>query len=335
MENLRNIRKVELHRHLEGSFRFSTLVELCKNAKVDLPYNDFQKLHDSLIVHKPMPDLNSVLVRLFTAQKLLNSSEVLERLAYEACEDAFNEGISILELRYSPSFCMLGHTHQTFEKIHRGILKGIERAQKNYPMAVGLIGILGRILPMDEVKKAFDFIISNKDTFLALDLADNEDGFDCKPFAPLFEKAKNIGLGITVHAGEVPTAAYAVKDSIELLFADRIGHGVQIYKHPDLIELAKKRKTVLELCPLSNFITSAIPDIKKHPFKSLMDQGVLVTINSDDPGLFGSSLLDDYQILREHHGLTDSHFKKCNQTAYEASFIKESIKSRFWAESSD
>ncbi len=329
--NLRNIAKVELHRHLEGALRFSTLVELAKAAKIDLPYDNFKKLHEALIVRSPMKDLKSVLDRLFTAQALLKSEEVWERISFEACEDAFNEGVSLLELRYSPFFASMNHNHMTYDKIHQSILKGIDRAQKNYPMAAGLIGIIGRIMEPQDVKRASDFIIGNASTFLAIDLADNEEGFDCKPFAPHFERAKNAGLFVTVHGGEVPNGAYAVKDSIELLFADRIGHGVQIYKHPDLIELVKKKNVTLELCPLSNYLTSAVPRKEDHPFKQLMKSGVKVTINSDDPGLFGSSLIDDYEILKDYHGLGLEDFKLCNRNAYEACFIpnKEKFKAAF------
>lgn len=324
--NLRNIAKVELHRHLEGALRFSTLVELAQAAKMDLPFHNYHKLHDALIVHQPMKDLNSVLVRLFAAQALFKSEEVWDRIAFEACEDAFNEGVCLLELRYSPFFANMNHSHMTYEKIHRGILKGIERAQKTYPMAVGLIGIIGRIMAAPDVKKASEFIIGNADTFLAIDLADNEDGFDCKPFAPYFEQAKKAGLNVTVHGGEIPTGAYAVKDSIEFLFADRIGHGVQIYKHPDLIELVKSKNVTLELCPLSNYLTSAVPRKEDHPFRKLMEAGVRVTINSDDPGLFGSSILDDYEILKDYHAFTLEDFKRCNKFAFEACYIPEKQK---------
>ncbi len=327
--NLRNIPKVELHRHLEGAVRFSTLVELARSHKIDLPYSNYKKLHDSLVVHSPMKDLKSVLDKFWTTQSLFTSEEIWDRIAFESCEDAFNEGIVLLELRYSPSFAAANHPHMSFEKIHRGILKGIERAQKTYPMAVGLIGILGRIMTVPEAQKSCDFIIENKDTFVALDLADNEEGFDCKPFAPLFEKAKKAGLKITVHGGEVPNGAYSVKDAIEFLFADRIGHGLQIHKHPDLIELVKAKGVTLELCPLSNYLTNAVPKKEDHPFKKLMQAGVKVTINSDDPGIFGSSLLDDYEILKDYHGMTLEEFQMCNKTAYQACFIPEKIKSKF------
>jgi adenosine deaminase len=276
-----------------------------------------------------MQDLKSVLDKFFTTQSLFTSEEVFERITFEACEDAFNEGTVLLELRYSPSFSSMNHPNMTFEKIHRGILKGADRAMKAFPMAVGFIGTLGRIMTVAEASKACDFIIENKETFVGLDLADNEEGFDCKPFAPLFEKAKKAGLNITVQGGEVPNGAYAVKDAIDYLFADRIGHGVQIYKHPDLIDYVKKKNITLELCPLSNYLTNAISRKEDHPFRKLMDAGVRVTINSDDPGIFGSSLLDDYEILRSYHGFTREEFERCNQTAFEASFIPEKVPATF------
>lgn len=328
--NLRNIPKVELHRHLEGAVRFSTLIDLLKNKNVDLPYNNYKKLHDSLVVHSPMKDLKSVLDKFWTTQSVLDSEEVWERLGFESCEDAFNEGIVLLELRYSPSFSATNHPKMSFEKIHRSIMKGVERAQKTYPMAVGVIGILGRIQPVPEAKKSADFIIENKDTFVAIDLADNEEGFDCKPFAPLFEKAKEAGLRITVHSGEIPGGEFFVKDAIEYLHAERIGHGLQIYKNKEMINFVKARGVTLELCPISNYLTNAIPDLTKHPFKFLMNEGIKVTINSDDPGIFGTTILDDYEVLKDLHGFKLEDFNRCNQMAYEACFIPEKIKSKFW-----
>ncbi len=328
--NLRNIPKVELHRHLEGAVRFSTLIELTKNKGLDLPYNNYKKLHDSLVVHSPMKDLKSVLDKFFTTQSVLDSEEVWERLGYEACEDAFNEGIVLLELRYSPSFAALNHPKMTFEKIHRSIIKGVERAQKTFPMAVGMVGILGRIQTVAEAAKSADFIIENKDSFLAIDLADNEEGFDCKPFAPLFEKAKEAGLRITVHSGEVPGGEFFVKDAIEYLYAERIGHGVQIYKSQEMIDYVKSKGVTLELCPISNYLTNALPSLKAHPFRQLMEAGVKVTINSDDPGIFGTTILDDYEVLKDLHGFTLEEFNRCNQMAYEACFIPNEMKSKFW-----
>ncbi len=328
--NLKAIKKVELHRHLEGSLRYSTLIEWAKAKKLNLPFNDAAALKKSLVISEPMTDLASVLDKFWTTQSLLDSQKNYERLTYECCEDAYNEGVRLLEIRQSPSFGVTNQPQLTFEKIHRGIVEGMQRARKDFKMGIGLIGVVGRTLTPKEAKYSVDFIIENKKDFVAIDLADKEDGFDCKPFAPLFERARSEGLHITVHAGEinVEKSEYNVKDAAEYLFAERIGHGVQIYKDPKMIEYVKAKGLVLELCPVSNWLTNAIPSHKAHPFRKLMELGVKTTINSDDPGIFGTSLIDDYEVLAEYHSFKENEFKLCNQIAYDASFIPD--KSKFW-----
>jgi len=97
-----------------------------------------------------------------------------------------------------------------------------------------------------------------------------------------------------------------------------------------MINFVKENNVLLELCPISNYLTNAIPDLKQHPLKFLMSEGVKVSINSDDPGIFGTTILDDYAVLKDMHGFTLEDFQRCNQMAYDACFIPENIKSKFW-----
>lgn len=329
--DLRIFPKIDLHRHLDCSMRWSTMLEIAQTLHLELPQNP-QALLDYFLVTEPMRDLASVLRKFLTAQKLLASEEILERLAYEAAEDAFNDGVKIVEFRYAPTFINEGHPNLSFEKIHQALLRGLARAEAAFPIATGLICIIQRISPLNVATKVSDFAIENKESFLALDLADNEEGFDPSPFAPLFQKAKNAGLNITVHSGEAPNprAGLWVKDSIELLGAERIGHGVQIIHHPEIIDLVKNKKVVLEVCPLSNALTQAFPNHDSHPIRRLIEKEVAITVNSDDPGIFASTLSDDYEILIRHHGFTKKDFERVNQTAYQASFIHENKKKRVW-----
>src|SRR5690606_20990843 len=118
--------------------------------------------------------------------KLLATEAILERITFEACEDAYkNDQLNIVEFRYAPTFIQLGH-ELSFDQIHQAILRGVRKAESTYPMAVGLVCIIQRILPVSVAEQVTDFVIANKDTFVGLDLADNEEGFDSKPFAPLF-----------------------------------------------------------------------------------------------------------------------------------------------------
>lgn len=331
--NIRDILKVELHRHLDCSVRWSTLTELAPQVGIPLaPTSQGQK--DQFLITSPMKDLGAVLNKFLNAQKVLASEEILTRIAFEACEDAYNDGVRLLEFRYAPTFIADGHANLTFEKIHKSLHKGIEMAKKKYHMAIGLICIVQRIKPYDIAEKVVDFAIDHKDSFIALDLADNEENFDPKAFAPLFQKAKKAGLHITIHSGEAPhpPAAQWVKDSIEILGAERIGHGIQIVHDPKVMEFVRNKRIPLEVCPISNYLTQSFKTYEEHPIKKLIREGVLVTINSDDPGVFATTLSDDYEVLHRAHGFTIPDFHRCNQIAFDASFIPESEKNRFMTE---
>lgn len=285
------------------------------------------------MILEPMKDLGTVLNKFLDTQKLLATPQILERITFEACEDAYRiDGIRILELRYAPTFVQLGHDNMTFEQIHEAICRGVERAEATYPMAVGLIAIIQRILPVKDAERVTDFAIAHKDTFVGLDLADNEEGFDSKPFAALFARAKKAGLRITIHSGEAPhpKAPKWVMDAIDVLGAERIGHGLQIHNDPEIMKSIRDRGIVLELCPTSNMLTNAIPSLNEHPLKKLFDFGVLTTINTDDPGIFNTNLGRELRICREILGFSEADLDKCSQIAAENSFIPLGKRQKAW-----
>lgn len=331
IQEIRSLPKVDLHRHLDCSMRWSTLLEIATTLKLDFPKNpDLQQRH--FLVTEPMINLEAVLKKFLIAQKLLASEEILERLAFEACEDAFNDGVRILELRYAPTFISDGHSHFTYEKIHQAFLRGIEKAKKQMPIAVGLICILQRILDLKIVSKVTDFAIENKKTFLAVDLADNEDGFEPKLFAPYFDKARKNNLHVTIHTGESPSALAGqwILDSIQILGAERIGHGIQSIHHPEVISVLKNKNILLEVCPYSNYLTQAFKTYGAHPLRKLKDLGVTVSLNSDDPGMFASVLSDDYLIAQNEQKFSIQDFNDCNESAYKHSFISATEKAKAW-----
>lgn len=328
--NIRNIAKVELHRHLDCSVRWSTLIDLAPQVGIPLAPS-MQQLQDQFLITGPMKDLSAVLNKFLNAQKVLASEEILTRIAYEACEDAYNDGIRLLELRYAPTFIAEGHANLDFEKIHTSLHKGIEMAKKKFPMAVGLICIVQRVKSYATAASVVDFAIDHKDSFIALDLADNEEGFDPKVFAPLFQKAKKSGLHITVHSGETPQpqSAMWVQDSVEILGAERIGHGIQIIQNLEVLDFIRSQRVPLEVCPISNYLTQSFKTYEEHPIRQLINSGIPVTINSDDPGVFGTTLSDDYEVLHRVHNFSMEDFRRCNQIAFEASFLSPAEKNLF------
>ena len=323
--------KAEIHSHLELVLRKSTIQELAPQFGIELSSD--QDYYDRFVIAEPMGDLGSVLNKFLDTQKLLASEEILERIAYEACEDAFKiSNTRILELRYAPTFIRQGHEHMSFQGLHEAIVRGVKKAEAEFEMAVGLICIIQRILPVKDAEEVTQFAIDNKDTFVGLDLADNEVGFDSKPFSPFFLKAKAAGLGITVHSGEanVPNAPRYVREAIEHLGAQRIGHGVQIFRDLETMEYVKSLGIPLELCPTSNWLTNAVASKESHPFRKLYEFGLKTTINTDDGGIFNVDLNHEYHLLKDLHGLSIEDLQTCAQLAAESSFIPKEKRQRVW-----
>ncbi len=323
---LRNLPKIDLHRHLDCCMRWSTIFELARiHGLAPFP------IRDDFLITNQMKDLESVLSKFLKTQKLLCSEEILTRLAFEACEDAFNDNVLMVEFRYSPGFIAEGHPHLTYEKIHSALVKGLKRGEDQFGIAIGLIGILQRVKSFQEAEKALQFFIDHKSDYVGIDLADNELGFEPKPFAPLFQRARQEGLHITVHSGESPhdLAGQWVLDAINILGAERIGHGVQSIHNPKVIEALKDKNIPLEVCPLSNWLTQAFTHFEDHPLRKLYNLGVPVTLNSDDPGIFASTLTDDYVLAHQFHGFGIEEFTFSNRTAFQHSFIPETKKSKW------
>lgn len=330
MSPLEKLPKAELHRHLELCLRPDTIWELA--PRFGIPLKSQREFQDRFMILEPMKDLGTVLNKFLDTQKLLATPEILERISFEACEDAYRaDGIRIVEFRYAPTFIAQGHD-MTFEQIHEAIMKGVRRAEASYPMAVGIVCIIQRILPVKDAERVVDFAIAHKDSFIGLDLADNEEGFDSKPFAPHFHRAKKAGLGITIHSGEAPhpKAATWVMDAVEVMGAERIGHGLQIQQDENIMKTIRDRGIVLELCPTSNMLTNAIASLKDHPLKRFLDFGIQTTINTDDPGIFNTNLNREYRICREILGFSEGDLEKCAQIAAERSFIPLAKRKKVW-----
>lgn len=310
--------------------RMETLKELARAQGIHVP-SSTEEFKREFLVTEPMADLEAVLKKFLVTQKLISSPQVLTRITREVIEDCSSEGVRILELRYAPTFIEEGHESMSFQQIQDAIVAGI-RACSNLPIAVGLILIIQRIRSVEDAQRVTEFAIKNKNEIVGLDLADNEVGFNSVPFAPFFQKAKQAGLKITVHAGEapVPTASQSVYDAVEKLGADRIGHGVQIAKDPQAMAYIRERKIPLELCPVSNWLTNAVPSVASHPFRKLMEAGVPVTLNTDDPGVFNITLLDEYENLHKLHSFTEQEFNYINDIAAAASFIPLARKQAVW-----
>ena len=330
-DDLKHLPKVELHCHLELAFRKATLRGWALDKGMAVAREeDFDR---EFLIKEPMDDLPTVLHKFLNTRDVIDTEAKVEQLTFEACEDMFLlSNVRILELRYAPSFLLDAHPSMDADRMLEAILRGMARAEAAYPMVVGLIGLLQRIKSVEDNAFWCDWILERKAHFVGMDLADDEVSYPASPFAPLFQKAKAQGLGITVHAGEpnVPGAAKNILIALDELGADRIGHGVQAIHDAEVVARLAKDGVPLELCPWSNVLTRAVPDLKSHPFKRLMDAGVRTTVNTDDHGVMDISLIQECENLITHLGVSIDDIRQCNQWAREASFIAEDRIQAVW-----
>lgn len=326
--HLRALPKVELHRHLDCSIRWSTLIRAAHQMGLtshSVHSLSLKELHNEFLILEKMQDLNSVLNKFHMAQRVLGLEGLLEQIAFEAVEDAFNDGIRLLELRYSPDFVREANPTMSYDEIHSALYRGIQRAQSLWPIACGLIVIVQRSKPVSIAESVIDFVINNRESVIGIDLADSEENFDPSRYAKAFSRARARNLPVTVHVGEIPSqnAGKNIMGAVEILGASRIGHGVQCIHELSCINFLRESKILLEVCPWSNYLTQAFPSYQDHPVRDLLNAGVLVSINTDDPGPFGSTLTDEYVLLQNHHDFSETDFNYCNLMAANASFLPQ------------
>lgn len=330
MANLLNLPKVELHRHLDGSVRFSTIMDLASTHNLDLGTKSQEELFKKVTVTKPMTSLEAVLDSFWTTQKVLCSYEAIKRVTFENVEDCFREGSKLVELRFAPVFIQK-NKKLGFDEIIEGVIDGVTAGMNKYKIQIGLIHIMPRSLDLQQNLTATNDILryrrshhKNADRLVGIDLADLETEESFKDYKDSVLLAQKDGLGVTVHSGEDSSAEH-VRRTLEVFNAQRIGHGIQIAKDESVMKLVKERDVALEVCPTSNWLTNIVPTVEAHPLKFLFDQGVKVTLNSDDPHLMGIDLPHEYEVARRL-GFKDSEIMQMNRWALEKSFLPQEIK---------
>ncbi len=330
---LRRMPKVELHRHLDGSIRLETIVDIARHHGIRLPSEDLDELRKLATITRPLRDLREVLDGFAILQSVCVSYEALKRITYENVEDAVRDGVQLIELRFAPAFIGVGKDLGN-DEIIEGVVDGVRAALADFPVEVGLIGIVARSQSLESNTAATADLVRYSQSqhpeawrIRGFDLADNEAGFDARGFVPLVQQAREAGLGITIHSGE-DTDAAAVATTLELFQAERIGHGVRIWEDEPVMQQVRDAGALLEVSPTSNWLTRAVPSREAHPLVKLHRAGVPVCLNSDDPQLFGIDLVTEYRYAMDELGATTEELQLMNQRALAASFLPEDSRNR-------
>lgn len=312
---LRKLPKVELHRHLEGSVRPGTFVEIAQAAGRELPPGvPVQRL--IRVARRGTRSLRAFLSRFAWFHALYPGREWIERVAFEAAEDAVRDGVVHLELRFSPVHFARRMKADPVE-VAGWIIASARRAG---PKSTAFIITLGRDRTVADNRPSIAAALEHRGDVVALDVAGDEDA-PIGPLVPMIRRGLRSGLRLTLHAGEA-RGPEAVREALRI-GADRLGHGVRAVEDPRLLEEIRRRGIAFELCPTSNRHTGAWPRPETHPLKRLLRAGHLVSLNTDDPTISGIDLVDEYRLARVRMGLTLDDLREINRRALRAAFLPE------------
>jgi adenosine deaminase len=326
VENLKDyyhaLPKVELHRHLEGSLRLRTMLEIARTQGITVPVNT-GVLSNLVQVQKSEPSTyQNFLAKFSTLRLFYISQEIIARVTREAVEDAARDNIRYLELRFTPVALSRAESFQLGD-VMDWVCASARQAAVDFGLRVGLIVSINRHESVDLAEQVVARAVDRIDCGLVgLDLAGNEAEFPAGPFAGLFHQAKQAGLKVTIHAGEWGGAAN-VREAFELFDADRIGHGVRVLEDTSTVVMARERGTPFEVCITSNYQTGVAPASAQHPLKKMLAEGINVTIGADDPSISQITLTDEYHRACEDLDISRSKLKACILAAARAAFLPE------------
>lgn len=311
--------KIDLHRHLEGSLRLQTLAEIAHEHNIDLPGRAIEDLRPLVTVGGEEPDFHRFLEKFRVLRRFYPTREAVERMAYEAVADAADDNVKYLELRFNP-VALARAQGFPLEAVTRWVCRAVERAEGDHDIRTNLIVQIGRDETVETAHELVQVALAHRDEgIVGLDLAGDEERFPASPFRDVFRQARREGIHTTVHAGEVGKPAN-IKEAIQDLEAERIGHGVRCIEDPQIIALIRERDVALEVCPTSNVQTGAVHDFWRHPLPDLLARGLRISINTDDPSISDTTLTDEYWVAMSAMRITLEEIKHTIVTAAEASF---------------
>ncbi|GEK08536.1 adenosine deaminase [Pseudoalteromonas peptidolytica] len=315
---------LDLHRHLDGNVRATTILELGQQFNMELPATDIESLRPHVQVLDNAPNLMAFLEKLDWGVKVLGDYGACRRIAVENVADAVAQGIDYTELRFSPYY--MAKTHNLHPQgVVEAVVDGVQSAVKGQDIQVNLIGIMSRTFGVEKCQYELDALLAFKEQLVAIDLAGDELGFPGELFIEHYKQVRDAYLGVTVHAGEAE-GAVSIWQAIKELGATRIGHGVKAIHDPALMDYLRDNRIGIESCLTSNIQTSTVESLTTHPLKAFLDHGVLATINTDDPAVQGIELDNEYSHAAAAAGLDLSDIHKAQRNAVEIAFLSEADK---------
>jgi adenosine deaminase len=307
--------KAHLHIHFEATMRPLTLRDLATEAGEPVPsWADFADFTDFEAAYGDV-------------RNLIRKPEHLELIMTEMADDAKADGVAYVEVTLAPAL----HQHLfggDAEAALQLMLAAAAREEARTGVVIRAMIASARTMPVERAIEDARLAARYAGRgVVSYGLHADERGFPAAPFAEAFAIAREAGLLITPHAGEL-VGPESVREAVEVLHADRILHGVRVIEDPELVAEVARLGTCLDVCPSSNVVLHVVPDLEHHPLPALLAAGVTCSINADDPVQFGPNLLEEYELSRERLGLDDAALAACARASFTASGAPDEVKAR-------
>jgi adenosine deaminase len=316
---VRRLPKAELHLHIEGTLEPEMVFALANRNGSTLPYPSVAALRDAY----RFADLQSFLDVYYACAQVLQTENDFREMTAAYLRKAHDQGIVHVEIFFDPQT----HTARgvAFDTVINGITAALADAERQLGITHRLILCFLRHLSEADAMETLLQALPHSSAIAAVGLDSSEMGHPPSKFAAVFERARREGFLTVAHAGEEGPPAY-VHEALDLLHVSRIDHGVRSEEDPKLLERLVRDRVPLTVCPLSNIMLKVFPTMASHNLKRLLDAGVLVTVNSDDPAYFGGYVVENYLAVHSGLGLSKADLAQLARNSIEASFLPAAAK---------
>lgn len=313
-ERIKALPKAEQHIHIVGSTRPDTLLWLIEQGGLESPHGSVEDIR-RFFQYRDFPHFISIYS---TVVDCITKEDQFERITYEMLEDDARCNVRYVEASYSAP----DHVRRdldyglTLDAINRAIRRGRRDFGIECNIRIDLVRNYGPETGME----VLDWIEEKGDNIVSIDIGGSEGEFPPKPFAPVYRRAKEMGLHLSAHAGEA-AGPESIWDAVRHLGVERIGHGVAARRDPELMNYLRASDIAIEACPISNVKTGVVPSLREHPIRAFFDLSIKVTANSDDPSMFGTNMNNEYLQLHGELGFTIPELFGLSLNAVDSSFL--------------
>ena len=327
LELIEKLPKTDLHVHLDGSLRLSTILEIAEEQKIDLPARDADGLRQAMHLGQNCGSLIEYLKAFDITLRVMQCAESLRRIAYELAEDAARETVRYMEVRYAPML----HTRRGLKltTVVESVLEGLREAQEKHGIESNVIICGIRNVSAEHSLEMAELAVAYKSRgVVGFDLAGAEYDHPAKHHKAAFQLVRDNNINVTIHAGEA-YGPESIAQAIHVCGAHRIGHGCRLRENGDLLHYVNDHRIPLECCPSSNVQTGAIRDLSSHPLKLYKNLGLRVTVNTDNRLITDTTVSRELWLCHTHLGMSLADIKQIIVSGFKSAFLPFHVKQQY------